>query len=235
MSHAWPGAPLLPAAPYSAASPLRVAVLVSGSGTNLQALLDATRGSARAYRIVAVGANRGDAGALSRAQAAGVPTFVEEHRAHPARDAFEHALLSQLAPFAPDVIVLAGFMRVLGHVFVGAYPQRIVNVHPALCPAYPGMHAARQALAAGARITGCTVHLVDTGVDTGPILAQVPVQVLDVDDESSLQRRIQAQEHRLLPRVVEALALGQVRRVEGRVRAFGLAGDSTRAPPRDAR
>lgn len=222
MTDAWPGQPLLPNAPYHAHAPLRVAVLVSGSGTNLQALLDQGAGEASAFRVVVVGANRPEAGAIERARAAGVHTFVEEHRRHASREAFERGLLEQLAPHAPDLIVLAGFMRVLGDVFVAAWPGRIVNVHPALCPAYPGMHAARQALAAGARITGCTVHLVDTGVDTGPILAQAAVAVHDMDDEASLQRRIQAEEHRLLPRVVEAMARGRVRQIEGRVRAFGL-------------
>lgn len=213
---------LIERAPCPADAPLRVAVLVSGSGTNLQALLDAMRAPGARFSVVVVASNVPGVKALERAEAASIQTLTEPHRDHGSREAFERALTERLAPFAPDVVVLAGFMRILSETFVGAFARRIVNVHPALCPAFPGIHAARQALDAGARITGCTVHLVDTGVDTGPILAQAAVPILDDDDEERLQRRIQVQEHRLLPRVIEAIARGDVV-VEGeRVVARGL-------------
>lgn len=214
--------PLIARAPCPLDEPLRVAVLVSGSGTNLQALLDAMRAPESRFSVVVVASNIAGVRALDRATAAGVPTLVEPHPGHPDRAAFERALLQRLEPYAPEVVVLAGFMRILSETFVSAFERRIVNVHPALCPAFSGMHAARQALEAGARITGCTVHLVDTGVDTGPILAQAAVPILDDDDEATLQRRIQAQEHRLLPRIVQAIALGDVRVEDDRVVVRGL-------------
>jgi phosphoribosylglycinamide formyltransferase-1 len=200
--------PLLERAPCPPDAPMRVAVLASGSGTNLQALLD--RMDASAFRVVVVAVNKPDAGAIARAESAGVPVIVEPHKGHADRAAFERALLEKLAAFDIEVVVLAGFMRVLTTTFLGAFERRVVNVHPALCPAFPGMHAARQALEHGARVTGCTVHLVDAGVDTGPILAQAPVPILDDDDEDSLQARIQTREHALLPAVVDAYARGQV-------------------------
>jgi len=126
------------------------------------------------------------------------------------------------------VVVLAGFMRVLTAHFLDRWKHRVLNVHPALCPAFPGMHAPRQALAHGARVTGCTVHLVDAGVDTGPILAQAAVPILDDDDEAALTARIQAEEHRLFPAVLGAVARGEVRVVDGRPRAYGLAGPTAR-------
>lgn len=207
----------------SAAGNMRIAVLASGTGSNLQALLDFERQPFAKYRVVVVGTNRSDAKALERAAQQGKPTFCESHRNHASRESFEAALVDHLTPFRPDWIVLAGFMRVLSGAFVTSFTKRIVNVHPALCPAYPGLHAARQALAAGARVTGCTVHLVDCGVDTGPILAQAAVPVLDGDDEASLQRRIQHQEHRLLPAVLQAIACGHLQEKDGGFRLLGLA------------
>lgn len=202
--------PLVARAPCTPQSPLRVAVLVSGSGSNLQALLDDSKGAECPYRVSCVLSNRPAVRALERASEAGVAHVVVDHRQFATRSAFEEGLLDALAPFEPEVVVLAGFMRVLTETFVEKFPHRIVNVHPALCPAFPGTHAARQALDAAARITGCTVHLVDTGVDTGPILAQAAVPILDDDNEEQLQRRIQTQEHRLLPRIVRAIAQGDV-------------------------
>lgn len=213
----------------SAATPLpvlRIAVLASGTGSNLQALLDYQQQPFARFQIVAVGTNRSEAQARVRAAQHGIPTFCESHREHSSRESFEAALVEHLAPFRPDWIVLAGFMRVLSGAFVTSFAKRIVNVHPALCPAYPGLHAARQALEAGARVTGCTVHLVDHGVDTGPILAQAAVPILENDDETSLQSRIQRQEHRLLPSVMQAIACGHLREEHGRFRLLGLAPDS---------
>lgn len=190
---------------------MRFAVLVSGSGTNLQALLDAEgRGELAPARLVVVVSNRPDVRALDRARAAGKPAITVDHKAFSGREAFERALLAELAIHGVEAIVLAGFMRVLTPTFIGAFPQRIVNTHPALLPAFPGTDAAGQALAHGVKLTGMTVHFVDAGVDTGPIIAQRAVRVLPGDDAAALQRRIQAEEHRVLPRVVQALAAGRI-------------------------
>jgi phosphoribosylglycinamide formyltransferase-1 len=186
---------------------MRFAALVSGRGTNLQALLDAPLAPAE---IAVVVSNRPDAYALERARAAGVPAIVVDHKAHASRDAFEAALLDVLAAHRVEAVVLAGFMRILGARFVDAFPLRIVNTHPALLPAFPGVDAAAQAIAHGVKLAGVTVHFVDGGVDTGPIIAQRAVPVLPDDDAASLHHRIQREEHRLLPRVVQALAAGRI-------------------------
>lgn len=217
-----PGEPLLARAPCPADAPLRLGVLVSGSGSNLQALLDASRDPAAGLRVALVLSNVAGVKALERAAAAGVAGVVEDHRGR-SREAFEDAVDAALRAHGVEVVVLAGFMRVLTAHLLERWKHRVLNVHPALCPAFPGMHAPRQALAHGARVTGCTVHLVDAGVDTGPILAQTAVPVLDDDDEARLTARIQAEEHRLFPAVLRALAAGEVRLVDGRPRAFGLA------------
>lgn len=182
-------------------------VLASGSGTNFQALLDADLGPGRVRVLVA---NKKDAGALSRAERAGVPTAVVSHREFASRAAFDERLVEVLREHEVEWVVLAGFMRVLTTTFLDAFPGRIVNVHPALCPAFPGVDAQRQAFEAGVKITGCTVHLVDAGVDTGPILAQAAVPVLQNDDFEALRGRILAEEHRLLPAVVRAICEGRL-------------------------
>lgn len=178
----------------------RLVVLVSGGGTNLQALIDAPGDS---FDIVGVVADRDDAGGLDRAAAAGIPTRVVVPQAD--RAAWDRALASSLADFAPDWIVCAGFMRILGPAVLDAFPWRIVNTHPALLPAFPGAHGVRDALAYGARVTGCTVHLVDAGVDTGPILAQGAVDVREGDDEAALHERIKVVERELLVDIVTRL------------------------------
>ena len=178
----------------------RLVVLVSGGGTNLQALIDAPGDS---FDIVGVVADRDDAGGLDRAAAAGIPTRVVVPQAD--RAAWDRALASSLADFAPHWIVCAGFMRILGPAVLDAFPWRIVNTHPALLPAFPGAHGVRDALAYGARVTGCTVHLVDAGVDTGPILAQGAVDVLEDDDEAALHERIKVVERELLVDIVTRL------------------------------
>lgn len=216
-----PGQPLIERAPCPPDDPLRLGVLVSGGGSNLAAMLDATRDAARALRVAAVVSNVAGVKALERAAAAAVPGLVEDHRGR-TREAFEDAVDAALRAHRVEVVVLAGFMRVLTAHFLDRWKHRVLNVHPALCPAFPGMHAPRQALAHGVRVTGCTVHLVDAGVDTGPILAQRAVAVRDDDDEASLTTRIQAEEHRLFPAVLAALARGQVRLLDGHPRAFGL-------------
>jgi phosphoribosylglycinamide formyltransferase 1 len=218
-----PGTPLLPRAPCPPGDPLRLAVLVSGSGKNLQAILDFAADPARALRVCAVVSNVPGVLALERAEAAGVPALVESHKGR-SREDFEDAVHTHLEAQRAEIVVLAGFMRVLTPHFLARWPGRVVNVHPALCPAFPGTHAALQALQHGARVTGCTVHLVDAGVDTGPVLAQAAVPILDDDDEDRLQLRIQAEEHRLLPRVLEAIARGEARLVDGRARVYRLGG-----------
>jgi phosphoribosylglycinamide formyltransferase-1 len=200
--------PLIERAPCTTEDPMRIAVLVSGSGTNLQAIIDAAKRPGSRYRVEVVLSNRPMAKALERAEAAGIPEVTVDHKQFASRADFERAMLDKLEPYAPDAIVLAGFMRVLTDTFINAYDRRIVNVHPAILPAFPGTNASQQALDAGVRITGCTVHLVDAGVDTGPVLAQAAVPILEDDDLEHLQGRIQTQEHKLLPRVLDALADG---------------------------
>ena len=187
----------------------RVVVLVSGHGSNLQALLDA------GMPVVLVAADRPDAHGLERARRAGVDTAVVRPADHPDRPAFDLALRELVAGARPDVVCLAGFMRILGPAFVRAFPERIVNTHPSLLPAFPGAHAVRDALAYGVKVTGCTVHLVDEEVDHGPVLFQAAVPVEDGDDEDRLHERIKREEHRLLPLAVRLVGEGRVR-VEGR-------------------
>jgi len=177
-------------------------VLVSGSGTNLQALLDADQA---AYEVVGVAADRSGAFGLERAAERGIPTCVVEPASFPDRSAWDAALADALAKWAPDWLVCAGFMRVLGSRMLARFPSRIVNTHPALLPSFPGAHGVRDALAYGVRVTGCTVHLVDEGVDTGPILAQRAIGVEPDDDERSLHERIKSMERELLVEIVTRL------------------------------
>ena len=193
----------------------RVAVLVSGHGSNLQALLDAAAAPGSGMAVVLVAADRPGAFGLERARRAGVDTAVVRPGDHPDRPAFDLALRDRVAAARPDVVCLAGFMRILGPAFVRAFPDRIVNTHPSLLPAFRGAHAVRDALAYGVKVTGCTVHLVDEQVDHGPVLFQAAVPVEPGDDEDRLHGRIKAEEHRLLPLAVRLLAEGRVR-VEGR-------------------
>jgi phosphoribosylglycinamide formyltransferase 1 len=188
----------------SSAEPTGVVVLVSGSGTNLQALLDASEDPAYGVRVLAVGADRVGTAGLDRAAAAGIPTFVCRVQDHPSRADWDAALAEQIAEHAPAFVVSAGFMKLLGPRVLGAYT--VLNTHPALLPSHPGAHAVRDALAAGATVTGCTVHVVDAGVDTGPVLAQATVEVLPGDTEESLHDRIKSVEHPLLVDVVGRVA-----------------------------
>ena len=195
---------------------MKTGVLASGSGTNLQALIDAWKaGSLAPAELVVVGANVAGCVALDRAQNAGIETFVLSHKAFAAREDFDRALAAELRGRGVELVVLAGFMRVLTGAFLDAFPLRVINIHPALLPAFPGIHAQKQAFDYGVKLAGCTVHFVDKGTDTGPIIAQAAVPVLPGDDEDSLGKRILGEEHRLLPAVVRAVAARQVR-VEGR-------------------
>jgi phosphoribosylglycinamide formyltransferase-1 len=178
-------------------------ILVSGSGTNLQAVIDAVESGRLHAKIGVVVSNVATAKALDRARAASIPTVVVDHKAFPNREAFDAAVVEVLRSHGTKCVVLAGFMRLITRVLLDAFPHRVVNIHPALLPAFPGTHAQAQALAYGVRVTGCTVHLVDVGMDTGPILAQATVPVLDNDDEATLRERILVKEHELLPAVLQ--------------------------------
>lgn len=199
----------------------RLVVLASGSGTLLQALLDAAAAPAAPFEVVAVGTDSAGraAVALERAARAGVPTFAVELPDHPDRAAWDAALAAELARHRPDLVVSAGFMRVLGPAVLGAFGGRTLNTHPALLPSFPGAHGVRDALAHGVKVTGCTVHLVDAGVDTGPVLAQRAVEVLDDDDEAALHERIKTVERALLVDVVTRMTTGGWT-VEGRKARF---------------
>jgi len=183
----------------------RIVVLISGSGTNLQALLDACRDGELPAQIVAVGADRADAAGLARASEGGVPTFVVSPTDYADRTAWDLALAQRVAAFEPTWVVSAGFMRILGAAMLTAFPNRIINTHPALLPSFPGAHAVADALSYGVKVTGCTVHFIDQGVDTGPVLAQVGVKVEPGDTQESLHERIKVVERQLLVEVVGQL------------------------------
>lgn len=197
-------------------TPARVAVLLSGTGTNLRALLDAIAAD-RDFggEVVVVGSDRAEAGGLQHAEQAGIPTVVQPLADHATRDAWEAALRHDLEDHQPDVVVLAGFMRILSGAFLAGWPDRVINTHPSLLPAFRGAHAVREALDHGVKVTGSTVHLVDEQVDHGPIVAQRPVEVYDEDTEDSLHERIKRIEHDLLPACVRALCRGELE-VRGR-------------------
>ena len=182
----------------------RVVVLLSGSGTLAQALIDASRSTASSYEIVAVGSDKADAYGLVRAAEAGIPTFVVEMT--PDRDAWNVALTDQVAAHDPDLVVSAGFMRIVGEAFLERFGGRFINSHPALLPSFPGAHGVRDALAAGVKVSGTTIFMVDEGVDTGHILAQRAVDVLPDDTEATLHERIKVVERELLVQVVNELA-----------------------------
>jgi phosphoribosylglycinamide formyltransferase-1 len=181
-------------------------VLASGSGSTLQALLDATRDPRYGARVVAVGADRPDTGAVARADAAGVPTFVCAFAEHDDRAEWDAALTEAVAAHEPDLVVSAGFMRLLGRTFLDRFGGRVVNSHPALLPSFPGMHGPRDALAHGVKVSGATLFVVDAGVDSGAIVAQHAVPVHDDDDEASLHERIKVEERVMLVDVVDRMA-----------------------------
>jgi phosphoribosylglycinamide formyltransferase-1 len=195
----------------------RIAVLVSGSGTNLQALLDHP---VCGPRIALVVSDRPDAGALGRAEARGVETEVLEPKDFEGREVFDLAVADLLRQRGIDVVVTAGYMRLLGSAVLGAYGGRILNVHPSLLPAFPGTQAVADALAHRVKVTGVTVFVVDEGVDTGPIVSQEAIEVRDDDDWDSLEARVHEVEHRLLPEATAALVEGRLR-VDGRLVRVG--------------
>nr|WP_090342967.1 phosphoribosylglycinamide formyltransferase [Mycolicibacterium malmesburyense] len=185
--------------------PARVVVLASGTGSLLRSLLDATAGEYPAS-IVAVGVDR-DCPAVDIAAAASVPSYTVRLRDYPDREAWDAAITEATAAYEPDLIVSAGFMKILGPRFLSRFMGHIINTHPALLPAFPGAHAVADALAYGVKVTGCSVHLVDAGTDTGPVLAQEAVPVLDDDDEATLHERIKVVERRLLAEILAAVAV----------------------------
>ncbi|HEY4852800.1 MAG TPA: phosphoribosylglycinamide formyltransferase [Streptosporangiaceae bacterium] len=182
--------------------PARLVVLVSGAGTNLQALLDASADQAYGAAVVAVGADRQGIEALDRAERAGVPVFTHRVKDFPSRADWDVALTESCAAFEPDLVVSAGFMKIVGSSFLGRFGGRFINTHPALLPAFPGMHGVRDALGYGVKVTGCTVFLVDEGTDTGPVIAQVAVPVHDDDDVATLHERVKVAERSLLVETV---------------------------------
>jgi phosphoribosylglycinamide formyltransferase 1 len=186
--------------------PARLVVLVSGAGTNLGALLEACADPAYGAAVVAVGADRDGIEGLTRAQRAGVPTFVLRVPDFPDRAAWDAAVTDAVADYEPDLVVSAGFMKLAGKAFLENFGGRYLNTHPALLPSFPGMHGARDALAHGVKVTGCTLFVVDDGVDTGPIVAQRAVPVLDTDDETTLHERIKGEERAMLVDVVGRMA-----------------------------
>jgi phosphoribosylglycinamide formyltransferase-1 len=198
----------------------RLVVLVSGAGTNLQALLDACADPGYGASVVAVGADRDGIEGLSRAERAGVPTFVHRLKDHSSREAWDRALTEAVASYEPDVVVLAGFMKLVGTTFLDRFAGMVVNTHPALCPSFPGTSGPADALAYGVQVTGATLFVVDAGVDTGPIVAQVAVPVEDGDDVASLHERIKVAERQMLVDAVGRMAReGFV--VDGRQVRFG--------------
>jgi phosphoribosylglycinamide formyltransferase 1 len=192
--------------PSTSGVPARLVVLVSGAGTNLQALLDAAADPAYGAQVVAVGADRDDAQGLLRAERAGVPTFVHRLRDEPDRATWDHALTTTCAGYEPDLVVLAGFLKLAGPAFLDRFGGRCVNTHPALLPAFPGMHAPADALAYGVKVTGATLFVVDSGVDTGPVVDQEAVPVHDDDEVDSLHERIKVAERQMLVRCVGRMA-----------------------------
>jgi len=219
---------------------LDLGVLISGRGSNLAAILEAIAAGTLNARVRVVISNKPAAGGLEIARAAGIPAVVIPHGEHPDRASFDAAVVAALREAGVACVVLAGFMRLVTPVLLDAFPYRVVNIHPSLLPAFPGVDAQAQALAYGARITGCTVHLVDAGTDTGPILAQAAVPILDGDSRDALAARILVREHELLVRALGWLAAGEVEiepgaagkrpivRVRGGETALGIEAEAAR-------
>ncbi|MCA1797494.1 MAG: phosphoribosylglycinamide formyltransferase [Geobacteraceae bacterium] len=199
----------------SGSTKLRLGVLASGGGTNLQSIIDACSAGDIDAQIVRVICNNPNAGALQRAERAHIPNCCINHRDFDTRTAFDAAVISQLQQDRVELVILAGFMRIVGADFIRAFTHRIMNIHPALLPAFPGLNVQKKALEYGAKFTGCTVHFIDADVDTGPIIAQAVVPVFDDDTEESLSARILEQEHRLYPHAIQLFAAGALK-VEGR-------------------
>ena len=194
-----------------------IVILISGRGSNMELLLDAAASGALPVRVAAVLSNRPQAKGLEVAAAKGVATRVVDHQNYSRREDFDAAMAAEIDAHAPDLVVLAGFMRILSDAFVEHYAGRLINIHPSLLPAYPGLHTHRRALEDGVRVHGCTVHFVTPTLDHGPIVIQAAVPVLDGDDEDSLAARVLVQEHQIYPLAVRWFAEGRLRLQDGRV------------------
>ncbi len=194
---------------------LKIAVLASGSGSNLQAIIDTVEAGYLPVKIQVVLSDKADAFALERAKKAGIPTRVVLPKEFPSRQAMDEKLVEILREYQVEVVALAGYMRIVSPVFLQAFPNRVVNIHPALLPSFPGLHGQQQAWEYGVKVSGCTVHFVDEGTDSGPIIAQAVVPVLDTDTAEDLQARILVEEHKTFPYVLKLIAENRVE-VKGR-------------------
>lgn len=194
-----------------------IVILISGRGSNMESLLDAVASGSLPVRVAAVLSNRPEARGLAIAAAKGVPTCVVDHKQFDSRESFDTAMAEAIDAFAPDLVVLAGFMRILSDGFVQHFAGRLINIHPSLLPSFPGLHTHQRALEEGVRVHGCTVHFVTPSLDHGPIIVQASVPVLDGDDEARLAARVLAQEHVIYPLAVRWFAEGRLRLVAGRV------------------
>ena len=199
----------------------QIVILISGRGSNMEALIRARDQGQLPANIAAVISNRPDAAGLATAAAAGIATSILDHRSFADRDRFDAALAETIDRHAPDLVILAGFMRILGEAFVRRYEGRLLNIHPSLLPAFPGLHTHRRALEEGVRIHGCTVHFVTPALDHGPVVIQAAVPVLDGDDEASLAARVLVQEHRIFPRAVRWFVEDRLSLLSGRVFVAG--------------
>ncbi len=218
------------------AEKLPIAVLISGGGTNLQALIDAIAANRLDAKIEVVLSNRADAFGLVRAKNHGLPTEILDHKAFPSRAAYDQALVDLLRARGVQLVALAGFMRLLSPVFVSAFSNRIMNIHPALLPSFPGLHVQKKALEHGVRFSGCTVHFVNEECDEGPIIIQAVVPVFPDDTEEELAERILQQEHRIYPRAIQLYAEGRLHVVGRKVMVDGLGRDQAQIvihPPLD--
>lgn len=205
----------------------RVAVLISGGGSNMLALAKAAAAADFPAEIVGVISDKADAGGLAKAQALGIPTFVHVRKDYASKAEHEAAILAALAGLSPDIICLAGYMRLLSAEFIRAHEGRIINIHPALLPLFPGLHTHERALEAGVRIAGCTVHFVTEGMDEGPIIAQAAVPVLPGDTADTLAARVLTVEHRVYPAALRLFAEGKVRMEDGRAFFSGESREET--------
>jgi phosphoribosylglycinamide formyltransferase-1 len=218
------------------AKPVPIGVLISGSGTNLQAIIDAIAAKKLDANIAVVLSNKADAYGLARAQNHGIRTEVLDHKAFASREAYDQAVVDLLRGRGVELVVLAGFMRLLSPVFIKAYSNRIMNIHPALLPSFPGLHVQKKALDHGVRFAGCTVHFVNEDCDEGPIIIQAVVPVFPDESEEQLAARILKQEHRIYPRAIQLYAEGRLHVVGRRVLVDRLAKDESQAliqPPLD--
>lgn len=194
-----------------------IVILISGRGSNMESLLNAVADGSLPVRVAAVISNRPDAEGLEKAAAQSVETCIVDHTRFESREAFDATMIKTIDSYAPDLVVLAGFMRILTDDFVRRYAGRLINIHPSLLPSFPGLHTHRRALAEGVRVHGCTVHFVTPQLDHGPVVVQAAVPVLDGDDEATLAARVLVQEHQIYPMAVRWFAEERLRLVDGRV------------------